>query len=68
LYFHSFFTCVSTCVSKRRKEIIAEEINILGMVKKSEVEEKRKEFLKYLRALEDRGEISLKPDKDIYVS
>ena len=57
-----------TCVSKRRKEIISEEINILGMVKKSEVEEKRKEFIKYLRSLEERGEISLKPDKDIYVS
>ncbi len=57
-----------SCLSKRRKEIISDEINILGMVKKSEVEEKRKDFLKYLRSLEEKGEITLKPDKEIYVN
>lgn len=54
-------------LTKRRKELIQEEIKYLGEVKKSEVDIKRKEFINFLRLLDESGKISLYPDKDKYV-
>lgn len=59
-------TLFLTCVTQRRRELIKSEIQLLGAVKKSEVEEKRKEFLDYLKELEEAGKIRLRND-DIYV-
>ena len=57
-----------TCMTKRRRDLIKEEMKYLGEVKKSDVEQKRKEFIIYLRNLEQNGKISLQRDNDIYVS
>ena len=54
-------------VTKKRKEIIKEEIDFLGMVKKKDVDEKRREFIEYIRKLEEEGKIVLSPDNEIYV-
>ncbi|MBP7553631.1 MAG: hypothetical protein KA885_09390 [Spirochaetes bacterium] len=54
-------------LTKRRKELIQEEIKYLGEVKKSDVDIKRKEFINFLRLLDESGKISLYPDKDKYV-
>jgi flagellar motor switch protein FliG len=56
-----------TCMTKRRKEIIIDEMEVLGSVKKKDVDEKRRSFIHYLKELEDNSKISLKPDKDIYI-
>lgn len=60
-------TVYLTCVTQRRRTLIEDEIKLLGKVKKSDVEEKRKTFLEYIRKLEEDGKISLVSDKDIYV-
>lgn len=56
-----------TCVTKRKKELILDEINLLGQVKKSDVDDKRKEFVSYIRNLGDEGKIVIFEDKEIYV-
>lgn len=55
-----------SCVSQRRAGVIRHEIELLGAVKKSEVLEKRKEFINYLKQLEDEGKIVL-CDDEVYV-
>ncbi|HOF01991.1 MAG TPA: FliG C-terminal domain-containing protein [Spirochaetota bacterium] len=54
-------------LTKRRKELIQDEIKYLGEVKKSDVDIKRKEFVNFLRLLDESGKISLYPDRDKYV-
>jgi flagellar motor switch protein FliG len=54
-------------MSKRRREFIEDEMSVLGAVKKTDVDDKRKLFVNYLKDLEQKGKIILKPDKDIYV-
>lgn len=61
-------TIFFTCITKRRKEIIEDEIVVLDKVLKSEVDERRKIFISYLKNLEAKGKISLTPDNDIYIS
>lgn len=56
-----------SCMTKKRSDIILEEIDYLGKVKKKDVDIKRKEFIKYLRQLEDLGKVIIKPDDEIYV-
>jgi flagellar motor switch protein FliG len=60
-------TIFFTCVSKRRRELIEDEMSVLGAVKKKDVDDRRRDFINYLKDLEQKGKISLKPDKDIYV-
>lgn len=60
-------TIFFTCVTKKRKNIIEEEIKYLGKVKKSDVDRRRKEFILQLLELEEKGEIILRPDNEIYV-
>lgn len=55
-----------SCVSQRRAGVIRHEIELLGAVKKSEVLEKRKDFINYLKQLEDEGKIVL-CDDEVYV-
>ncbi|MCK4796168.1 MAG: hypothetical protein KAT05_02235, partial [Spirochaetes bacterium] len=55
------------CVTKKRKNIIIEEIDYLGKVKKSDVDIKRKDFINYVKQLEEDGKIILSPDNEIYV-
>ena len=55
-----------SCVSQRRAGVIRHEIEFLGAVKKSEVLEKRRDFINYLKQLEDEGKIVL-CDDEIYV-
>lgn len=55
-----------SCVSQRRAAVIRHEIELLGTVKKSEVLEKRKDFINYLKQLEDEGKIVL-CDDEVYV-
>lgn len=55
-----------SCVSQRRAGVIRHEIELLGAVKKSEVLEKRRDFINYLKQLEDEGKIVL-CDDEIYV-
>ncbi len=54
-------------LTKKRRNIINEEINFLGKVKKKDVIDKRKELVNYLRELEDEEKIVLNPDNEIYV-
>ena len=54
-------------ITKKRREIIKEEIDFLGMVKKKDVDEKRREFIEYIRSLEKEGKIVLNPDNEVYV-
>lgn len=51
-----------SCITKKRTQLIKEEIDLMGKVKKRDVDEKRKEFLQYLKDLEDKGTIILKHD------
>lgn len=60
-------TIFFTCMSKKRREIIEKEIEFLGKVLKSDVAKERRRFIKYLTGLEEKGEIRLYPDKEIYV-
>lgn len=60
-------TIFFTCISKKRREIIEKEIEFFGKVLKSDVARERRRFIKYLTGLEEKGEIRLFPDKDIYV-
>ena len=55
-----------SCVSQRRAGVIRHEIELLGAVKKTEVLEKRRDFINYLKLLEDEGKIVL-CDDEIYV-
>lgn len=55
-----------SCVSQRRAGVIRHEIELLGAVKKSEVLEKRRDFINYLKQMEDEGKIVL-CDDEIYV-
>ncbi len=57
-----------TCVTTRRKELIINEIELLGQVKKSDVDEKRKTFVSFIKKLEEDGTIVVRDDKDIYVN
>jgi len=57
-----------SCMSKRRKELIEQEMEYLGKVKKEEVIEKRKKFIEYLKNMGKNGEIILRPDKEIYIT
>jgi flagellar motor switch protein FliG len=59
--------CLLASVTKKRKMIILEEMDYLGKVKKNEVDEKRKEFIEYLKELEGKGIIILNPEKEIYI-
>lgn len=54
------------CVSPRRAGVIRHEIELLGAVKKSEVLEKRKDFINYLKLLKNEGKIVL-CDDEIYI-
>lgn len=56
-----------TSLTKKRRNIINEEISFLGKVKKKDVQDKRKEFIIYLRELEEEKKIVLYPDNEIYV-
>ncbi|HPO49450.1 MAG TPA: FliG C-terminal domain-containing protein [Spirochaetota bacterium] len=60
-------TIFFTCVTKRRKEIIEDEIRILGEVLKKDVDDKRKKFVNHLKELESKGEITLLKDNEIYI-
>lgn len=61
-------TIFLTCVTKRRQVLISEEMKHLGKVRKSDVDEKRREFVEYVRELEEQGHIILKEDDEIYVT
>ena len=54
-------------LTKNRRNIVKEEMNFLGKVKKKDVNEKRKMFVDYLRELEANEDIILNPDNEIYV-
>ncbi|MCG8569949.1 MAG: hypothetical protein MJB14_07390 [Spirochaetes bacterium] len=56
-----------SCISKKRRRIIEDEIIYLGKVKKSEVDIRRRDFVKYILEMESNGELILNPDKEIYV-
>lgn len=60
-------TIFFTCVSQRRSELIENEMEILGKVKKSDVDEKRRDFIKDLLRMESEGQIILKPDVEQWV-
>lgn len=60
-------TIFFTCITKKRREILEKEIEYLGKVRKTDVAKERRRFIKYLTVLEEKGEIRLYPDKDIYV-
>ncbi len=51
-------------VSERRKSIILDEYKSLGPKKRREVDEATKEFLEYLRQLEEEGRIIINRDED----
>jgi flagellar motor switch protein FliG len=52
-------------LSSRRQELVSYERQYLGRMKRSEVEETTGEFLRYLREMAERGEISLHEDEYI---
>ncbi len=54
-------------VTKRRRLYIEDEMKILGRVKKSDVDEKRKGFIDYLKMLEGKSKINLSIDNELYV-
>lgn len=58
---------VLNAVSKKRKELIREEMEILGTVKKSDAAEKQKEFVDYLIELDQRGKINIKRNDEVYI-
>ncbi|OHD07171.1 MAG: hypothetical protein A2086_02515 [Spirochaetes bacterium GWD1_27_9] len=60
-------TIFFTCITKRRKELIEEEIKVMGEVRKKDVDDKRRAFIDFLKEMEAKGEISLSPDTEIYV-
>jgi flagellar motor switch protein FliG len=63
----SMKTIFLTCLTRRRREIVKDEIQYLGAVKRSDVLEKRRNFIAYLKQLEADGKIILRPDSDQYV-
>ncbi len=54
-------------LTRKRRDIIKEEMNFLGKVKKKDVDEKRKMFVDFLRELEENEDIIINPDDEIYV-
>ncbi len=56
-------------LSKRAKENLQEELNLLGKLKKSQIENERKAIVAVVRALEAAGEIQISGggDEDVYV-
>lgn len=58
-----FFTCVAT----RRKKQILQEMEYLGPVKKKDVQEMRRNFIREILELEKEGTVILRPDNEIYV-
>ncbi len=55
------------CISKRRREIVESEIKLMGGVKQEDVNFKRREFVFFLRQLENDGKLDLTIDRDKYV-
>ncbi len=54
-------------ITKKRRLYIEDEIKFLGKVKKSDVDEKRKNFINHLKVLESKGKIALNADNEIYI-
>lgn len=55
------------CVSDRRKKIISEEEEILGVMLRRDCDAVAKEFLTWFRDAREKGEIILTTDEDVYV-
>jgi len=56
-----------SCVTKKRQQLIQDEMDYLGKVKKIDVDDIRKDFIEHLKILEEKGKIVLNPDLDIYI-
>lgn len=54
-------------VSRRRLAMIEDEMIHLGAVKRSEVDEVTKEFIRYFRRLAEKGELKILDDDDPYI-
>ena len=54
-------------LTDRRVQLIKEEMEYLGPMKKSDVLKSTKEFILYIKKLEDSGKISIYKDKDKYI-
>lgn len=60
-------TVFLTCVTNRRKDIIENEIELLGSVRKSDIEDKRKQLLSYIKTLDMDGKIIINREKEKFV-
>ncbi|MBN1648367.1 MAG: flagellar motor switch protein FliG [Spirochaetales bacterium] len=54
-------------LSERRRGLIKDEMKYSGPMKKSDVDQATKEFVLYIKQLEDEGKISIYRDKDQYI-
>ncbi len=57
-----------SCISKRRREIVENEIKIVGPVNKDLISLKRKEFVFFLKQLADEGLIDITINREKYIT